>query len=355
MTSVSDRSLVFDLSKADCPIACEGFSGVEPAGRWTDGRTAELRIAGRTFFTADAFLLVYFDLAAFTHPEKWPRQSVKVSVNGASRGEWVITLGGFRRRALVVERSELGPSGDIRIRFDLPDHAAPASLEINPDTRSLGIMLKRIVVCAASERPAATDLFWRYGRPVGGEASKTFDERIESGFWTRFVKGTNVLDIGFRGYLSGIAPILEGAIGVDVDYPGYDGRRLPFENDSQDAVFSSHCLEHISDYVNAIQEWHRVVRIGGHVIVAVPSADLYERGRRPPSRWNGDHKRFYTPARLLAEYESALAPNSYRVRFLEENDRAYRYDLPPDVHPAGCYEIVLVTEKISPPAWGIEP
>jgi len=162
-----------------------------------------------------------------------------------------------------------------------------------------------------------------------------------------------VLDVGFRGHTEGVVPIVEGAIGVDLDYPGYDGRTLPFDDGSQDAVFSSHCLEHIADHLNAIRDWFRVIRVGGHVITAVPHAHLYERQRRPPSRWNQDHKRFYTPASLLAEFEAALRPNSYRIRFLEENDEGYAYQTPPEKHPSGCYEIVLVLEKIQPPTWTI--
>jgi SAM-dependent methyltransferase len=186
---------------------------------------------------------------------------------------------------------------------------------------------------------------------VGGEAAKSFDKRIETGFWSRFITGPHVLDIGFRGYEGEVVPIVEGAIGVDLDYPGYDGRRLPFADGSQDAVFSSHCLEHIPAYVNAIQDWFRVTRVGGHIITIVPNKAIYERSQRPPSRWNDDHQRFYSPASLLSEFESALAPNTYRVRLLEENDDFYRYGDSPDVHPFGCYEIVLVIQKIPPPAW----
>ena len=345
--------LVFDLADSDCPVETTGISGVEAQGRWTDGPRAELSITDKTRLPAGEIMLICIDVRAFTFGDKLPFQRVNVSVNGAAHGLRIVRGGDFRRFACAVSRAELAAPARLTISFDLPDHVAPKSVGVNPDTRSLGVMLKQIIIDAADERPAETDAFWQYGRPVGGEASKTFDQRIESGFWRRFMNGPKVLDIGFRGYLSGILPILEGAIGVDVDYPGYDGKRLPFEDDSQDAVFSSHCLEHISDYVSAIQEWHRVIKIGGHVITAVPSAALYERKGRPPSRWNDDHKRFYSPASLLAEFESALAPNSYRVRFLEENDRNYRYDDGPEIHPFGSYEIVLVIEKIRMPHWGL--
>ena len=114
-----------------------------------------------------------------------------------------------------------------------------------------------------------------------------------------------MLDIGCKGNDAagkplddsvGGLPIIEGAIGVDLDYPGYDGATLPFPNESQDAVYSAHSLE----------------------------------------------------------FEAALPPNSYRVRDLYEDDRGYRYDDPPDRHGIGGYEIELVVEKIKEPAWKVE-
>ena len=190
--------------------------------------------------------------------------------------------------------------------------------------------------------------------PVTGEAGKSYKAKISSGFWSRYIKGPKVLDIGFKGDVSNAVPVLESAIGIDLGYPGYDGKRLPFADGSQDAVYSSHCLEHIRDYVHVIQDWYRVIGVGGHIITVVPSGALYERRRRPPSRWNPDHARVYTPSSLLAEFEASLAPNSYRVRHLAENDWIYRYEDPPTTHPYGCYEIELVIEKINPPVWHLE-
>ncbi len=178
---------------------------------------------------------------------------------------------------------------------------------------------------------------------------------MESGFWERFVTGPNVLDIGFKGYeeIKGVLPISPTAIGLDLDYPGYDGRTLPFGDSTQDTIYSSHCLEHITDYVTAIREWNRVTKEAGHVITVVPHAYLYERRCRPPSTWNQDHKRFYTPASMLREFEEALPANAYRVRYLEDGDSGYVYDNPPTTHPAGCYEITMVIQKIKLPPWSL--
>ncbi len=196
-------------------------------------------------------------------------------------------------------------------------------------------------------RPSATR---GWGEQVGTELRKSFDRYSRDGFLGRFLSGPRILDIGYKGYSDGARPILPHAIGVDLDYPGYDGRTLPFPDLSQDGVFASHTLEHISDYRNAIAEWFRVLRVGGHLIIAVPHQFLYERKLSLPSRWNSDHKRFYTVASLMTEVEEALDPLACRVRFLEENDDGFDYAVPPDQHSRGCYEIVLVIERIGLPA-----
>jgi SAM-dependent methyltransferase len=192
-------------------------------------------------------------------------------------------------------------------------------------------------------------------RLVGTEAGKTIQAKYSSGFVARYLSGANILDIGYRGYNNNAEPIVPQAIGIDLAYPGYDGKTLPFEDNSQDAVYSSHCLEHIEDYVGALREWYRVLRIGGFMILSVPHQFLYEKKPTLPSRWNPDHKRFYTPASLMAEVEGSLVPNTYRLRHLVDNDQGFTYRLPPEMHPGGCYEIEMVLEKIREPAWKAIP
>ena len=188
---------------------------------------------------------------------------------------------------------------------------------------------------------------------IGTEIGKTLDRKMRDGFVDKYLSGKAILDIGYRGYREDVEPVLPHAVGVELDYPGYDGRRLPFADCSQDAVFSSHCLEHIDDYRNALREWHRVLRIGGFMIVMVPHQFLYEKRTRLPSRWNADHKRFYTPASLMAEVEQSLQPNTYRLRHLVDGDIGFDYRLGPEVHSGGCYEIEMVLERIAEPAWAL--
>lgn len=191
-------------------------------------------------------------------------------------------------------------------------------------------------------------------RRVGVEARKTFAVKLRDGFIEKYLSGGAILDIGYRGYETDVLPIVPQAIGVDLDYPGYDGVTLPFPDGSQDAVFSSHCLEHIDDCRLAIREWFRVLKTGGYLVLMVPHKYLYERRQKPPSRWNLDHRRFFTPATLLMRIEDALVPNTYRIRHLIDNDLGYAYSIPPDSHPGGCHEIELVLEKIDAPSWQLD-
>jgi SAM-dependent methyltransferase len=344
-----------DLSdKTPGLLSMSGFSGPEKRGRWTDGPKASLSFA----LPADLQqrdIAIKIDALAFTWRDQLPEQRVEIAVNGGPAASWILTDAQPRRRAFVVDRTSLVASRLVEVEFSIPTCKSPASLGVNEDRRLLGVMIGKLLWAPLAAKPPADALFWQFGRPVGGESSKSYDQKIETGFWSRFVTGPSVLDIGFKGYIErGFVPIMDGAIGIDLDYPGYDGRILPFADGTQDAVYSSHCLEHIADYITAIQEWHRVTKIGGHIITAVPSAQLYERKRRPPSKHNQSHMRHYTPASLLAEFETALPPNSYRVRYLAENDAGYDYDLPPDRHPTGCYEVELVIQKIAAPPWRLE-
>lgn len=193
-----------------------------------------------------------------------------------------------------------------------------------------------------------------FNRPVGYESRKAYRRRCESGFWDRFIAGPKVLDIGFRGGINDALPIVEGAIGVELGYPGYDGETLPFDTESIDTVHASHVLEHVP--FDNLKDWFRVIRIGGTLIIMVPHAYLYERRISvPPSRWSPEHLRAYTPTLLLMHLELRLTPNTYRIEHMADVDDGYDYDLPITSHPVGCLEIELVLRKRTEPAWRVEP
>jgi len=186
---------------------------------------------------------------------------------------------------------------------------------------------------------------------MGPEAAHNYERRLAEGFISKYVSGDAVLDIGYKGNAVDAVPITGKAIGVDLDFPGYDGKKLPFDDHSQDAVFASHVLEHIDDYRTALADWYRVLKTGGFLVICVPHQYLYERKRGLPSRFNPDHRRFYTPVSLLREVEESLPLAGYRVRTLRDIDDGFDYSVPPEQHARGCYEIELVIEKTVQPTY----
>ena len=64
------------------------------------------------------------------------------------------------------------------------------------------------------------------------------------------------------------------------------------QNDSYDFLFSSHSLEHIANPLKAIDEWLRIIKSNGYLIIIVPEKSLCF-----------DHKRNYSNfSTLLSQY-----------------------------------------------------
>ncbi len=64
-------------------------------------------------------------------------------------------------------------------------------------------------------------------------------------------------------------------------------------NESLDFVHSSHCLEHMVNVENALNNWLRILKPGGHLVCLIPDEDLYEQGVFP-STYNPDHKHTFS-------------------------------------------------------------
>ncbi len=97
-----------------------------------------------------------------------------------------------------------------------------------------------------------------------------------------FLMGRGI-DIG-----CGSDPVTPDCRGFDVS-DGNAERIDEFVDDEFDFVWSSHCLEHMSDPRDALGRWWKLVRPGGYLILIVPDEDLYEQGCWP-SVFNDDHK-----------------------------------------------------------------
>jgi SAM-dependent methyltransferase len=84
-------------------------------------------------------------------------------------------------------------------------------------------------------------------------------------------------------------------------YPGKTGKVIfndavyisQIENEKYDFCFSSHCLEHIANPLKAVNEWLRIVKKDGYVIIIVPEKSQCFDHRRNVSSFST----------LLSQYE----------------------------------------------------
>lgn len=90
-----------------------------------------------------------------------------------------------------------------------------------------------------------------------------------------------------------------GAILIDkaID-PSHDAMDLPKLN--VDGIFSSHCLEHLPDWVGALDHWHTRLKTNSNLFLYLPNMDT-QKYWRPWS--NKKHIHYLTPAILKAYFE----------------------------------------------------
>lgn len=98
----------------------------------------------------------------------------------------------------------------------------------------------------------------------------------------------NGVDLG-----SGGDPVVPWAIQIDLpieDFFAYgggrtqinpiiqwrgDARQLPFQDQTLDFVYSSHLLEDFEDWRTPLDEWSRVLKAGGHLIIMIPDHERF--------------------------------------------------------------------------------
>lgn len=142
------------------------------------------------------------------------------------------------------------------------------------------------------------------------EQSKAAKRRFYDGaFLSRYFVGHGI-DLGGKpdplAQYAGIFPRMASVRTWDLE--DGDAQRLAGVADASfDFVHASHCLEHMRDVDEALANWTRVLRPGGHLVVTVPDEDLYEQGAWP-SRRNPDHKWTFTMAK-----RASWSPRSINV------------------------------------------
>ena len=124
------------------------------------------------------------------------------------------------------------------------------------------------------------------------ETSKAIKRRLcDPRFITRFFVGQGI-DIGSGpdplSKYQYLFPLMESCR----DWDKKDGNAQHMagvEDKAFDFVHSSHCLEDLDNPTEGLQNWLRILKSKGHLILVVPDKALYEQGVWP-STFNPSHK-----------------------------------------------------------------
>jgi SAM-dependent methyltransferase len=172
---------------------------------------------------------------------------------------------------------------------------------------------------------------------IGGGTALSMQRRAhDSRFASRYFVGHGI-DVGgghdsLALYVE-LFPMIRNV--VIYDAPQGDAQKLANVDDASfDFLFSSHCLEHMRDPVEALGNWIRVIRPGGHLVISVPDEDLYEQGVFP-STFNNDHKMTFTLCKKISWSPVSVNVFNLLAYFCDKvkplsvitTDHSYRYRL----------------------------
>src|ERR1700751_3924864 len=116
------------------------------------------------------------------------------------------------------------------------------------------------------------------------EQSKAFMRRLhDARFATTYFVGDG-LDVGggpdSLGFYAEMFPLMKSCRNWEIS--DGDGMLLEGQADeSVDFVHASHSLEHLKDPTIAMDNWIRVTKKGGHIVILLPDEDMFEQGVWP--------------------------------------------------------------------------
>ena len=193
------------------------------------------------------------------------------------------------------------------------------------------------------------------------ECSKSIARRMADSRFVRKYFCGNGVDIGGKPdplvLYCELFPLIQSVKTWDLE-DGDAQKMAGVVDETFDFVFSSHCLEHMRDPLEALRNWMRILKPGGYIVFAIPEEDLYEQGIFP-STFNRDHKNTFTIFKeaswsecsinvigLLSKLGAAAA-----VEKIELLDETYRYGLPrydQTLTPVGESGIEVIIRKRTP-------
>ena len=94
------------------------------------------------------------------------------------------------------------------------------------------------------------------------------------------------------------------AFPIDPNINQYDALNFPNFEYQLDYIFSSHCLEHINQWVNVLDYWHSKLRVGGVLFLYLP--DFSQK------YWRGWHNR---------KHVNMFTPEIIKTYFLDQPDK----------------------------------
>ena len=171
------------------------------------------------------------------------------------------------------------------------------------------------------------------------EASKaTMRRGFDRRFATQYFVG-NGIDIGCGqdtiGNYSEFFPLMTNIRAWDL--PDGDGMLLEgVDDETFDFVHSSHSLEHMACPYTAINNWIRVLKPGGHMVLLLPDEDMFEQGRWPSMYAGPDHLTSWTIDKVLSwspvsinvtDFFSGYSA-SMEILKIEKLDSTFNYNWP---------------------------
>lgn len=271
------------------------------------------------------------------------------------------------RPYLYVDNDGRDPAGLHNIidelGYDVYVHTAPL---FNPNnyyenkenvfvTAEKAIVVSSMLYCVPREKGTIIDTAY-----FGMEASQAVNSncRLAAGG-----KGTTTNSLEWRKKVGDFEKYLRGD-GIDIG-GGYDVLQTPYgsvknwdvldgdakdmlgiPDNTYDFVYSSHCLEHVTDVELAIKNWARILKPGGVFFVCIPDWELYEQ-ENWPSKFNYDHKFSFSMKKtrkdvgrenhyhLDQDLLPILAENGITLLENRLEDHRYDYNLPKGIDQTG--------------------
>jgi predicted SAM-dependent methyltransferase len=186
------------------------------------------------------------------------------------------------------------------------------------------------------------------------ETSKAHDRRVAEKFFDKYVKEP-IIDIGVGRIdtYDGADPLTPTCDTWDKDN-GDAHFMKGVADETYQTVYNSHLLEHLEEPIVAIQNWFRILKKGGHLIMAVPHRDLYERKKTLPSKWNLDHKFFILPdteeepdtKSLMHLIKVGCKQYQWELVAMDIHDSCTNHDKPEE-HGDGEFQIQAIIKRLA--------